>query len=104
MVKWEEIKKPFKFGGLDIRSIVELNKALQGKWLWRFLHENNRLWRKIVWSQWGELDWDISGEWSVGRQHGRRLWRKMMMQWPLFRCNLQWKLGRGNSVRFWKDV
>lgn len=32
--QWEEIKKPIKCGGLGIRSIVDLNVALQGKWLW----------------------------------------------------------------------
>lgn len=29
LVKWEEIKKPLKYGGLGTRSIVNLNVALQ---------------------------------------------------------------------------
>lgn len=52
LVKWEEVKKPLKDGSLGIRSIVELNVALQGKWLWRFLHEDDKLWRKIVKIRW----------------------------------------------------
>lgn len=52
-VKWEDVKKPINFGGLGIRSMVNMNIALQGKWLWRYLTEVNSLWRKIVHARWG---------------------------------------------------
>lgn len=42
LVKWEHIKRPLKQGGLGIRSMVAY-EVLQGKWLWRFLVEENRL-------------------------------------------------------------
>lgn len=49
-------KKPFNQGGLGIRSIVEMNVALQGKWLWRFLKEDVRMWRRIIKLKWGGLE------------------------------------------------
>lgn len=89
---------------LRIRTIVDLNMALQAQWLWIFLKEDNRLWRKIVWTRWGDLNWDNSGRTRIGRPHGTSLWRKISMQWPQFLDNLQWKVGRDNKIRFWKDV
>lgn len=62
-MNWEDIKKPFMVGGIRIRSMVRINEALQGKWLWRYLTEENRLWRRIVESQWGDpmLDSGVLG-------------------------------------------
>ncbi|XP_021888529.1 uncharacterized protein LOC110807660 [Carica papaya] len=65
LVSWEEIKKPVLRGGLGIRSLVYLNMALQGKWLWKFLTEEDKIWRKIVFVRWGGPD-------SVGAGAGYR--------------------------------
>lgn len=48
LVKWEEIKKLIFKGGLGIKSLVEMNVTLQGKWLWRYFQEEEGLWRKII--------------------------------------------------------
>lgn len=33
LVNWKDIKKPLKNGGLGLRSIITLNRALLGKWI-----------------------------------------------------------------------
>lgn len=48
LVKWNDIKKPIDFGGLAIKSMVMMSEELKGKWLWRFLGEEDRLGRKII--------------------------------------------------------
>ena len=35
-------------GGLGIRSLSNFNKALLGKWNWRFAMEENAVWRNII--------------------------------------------------------
>lgn len=41
LVAWDEIKKPMSQGGLGLRSLMEMNMALRGKCLRRFIKENN---------------------------------------------------------------
>ena len=42
-----------KEGGLGIRSLVALNKALLGKWSWRFAKEREPLWKKVIIDEFG---------------------------------------------------
>ncbi|XP_020270858.1 uncharacterized protein LOC109846046 [Asparagus officinalis] len=36
LVKWEEVCKPKKCGGLGVKNLKVMNKALLGKWLWKW--------------------------------------------------------------------
>lgn len=59
LVKWDELKNSMYGGGLGLRSIVEMNFALQGKWLWGFLSEDKKLLKRVVDARWG--DWEQDG-------------------------------------------
>lgn len=61
-VRWEEICKSESEGGLGVKNLLMFNKALLGKWIWRFLTEQNSLWRKIIKSKFGDLCWNRDGE------------------------------------------
>lgn len=73
LVKWKEVKKHPRHGGLGIRSMVELNVALHSKLLWRFCMKEDRLWRKIVTVRWGDLNWDNRDGKRSRKQHGKSL-------------------------------
>ena len=54
LVDWDKVCAPIVNGGLGIRKLITFNKALLGKWLWRFGKEEDRLWRRVVASKYGE--------------------------------------------------
>ena len=102
LVGWDKVCAPIANSGLGIRKLTTFNKALLGKWLWRFRKEENRLWRRVVASKFGE-EWG-GGTSKLGRGvHGCGLWRAFRMGWEDFSKNTQFVVGLRNSVRFWQD-
>ncbi|RVW89589.1 hypothetical protein CK203_036424 [Vitis vinifera] len=69
-----------KDGGLGICSLATFNKALLGKWLWRFANENESLWKQIIstkydlqeggWCSKGARDRHGVGVWKAIRNEG----------------------------------
>ena len=54
LVGWDKVCAPLENGGLGVRKLITFNKALLGKWLWRFGIEETRLWRRVVALKFGE--------------------------------------------------
>ena len=48
LVSWDAVCLGKEKGGLRIRSLATLNKALLGKWAWRFAVEDNPMWKKVI--------------------------------------------------------
>ena len=47
LVKWEEVCKPKYCGGLGIINLRIMNKALLGKWIWKWFDGKPNLWKQI---------------------------------------------------------
>ncbi|XP_059669320.1 uncharacterized protein LOC132314474 [Cornus florida] len=103
LVNWDQVCQPLRFGGLGIRKIVPFNRALLGRWLWRFGRERHRQWRRVVLCRFGEG----SGGWSslpVTIMGGVGLWKFIRKGWDVCSTLIRFKVRNGRHVRFWEDL
>jgi hypothetical protein len=107
-VKWGEICKSKKDGGLGIKDLRLMNKSLLAKWRWKLLSEGDELWKKVL----------------VARHGGTILGKaNLVVEDYKAEASVWWKdicrvdeglgwfsraatkvLGNGNNTLFWKDV
>ena len=102
LINWEVVCSQKESGGLGIRKIDLLNKALLGKWIWRFVCEEDMFWRKVVGVKYGQLGFgwrtrEDSGTFGVG------VWREIMKESSWCWSNIEFKVGKGTKVSFWTD-
>ena len=102
LVNWSIVCMEKKDGGLGIKNLSRLNKALLGKWCWRFASEQDSLWKQVIVRKFGEEE----GCWCSGaskESHGVGLWKAIRNGWMEFSKRVAFKVGGGRRVRFWKD-
>ena len=103
LVNWSAVCTNMRQGGLGIRSLVALNKALLGKWNWKFSIERNSLWKQVIIDKYGEEEggWcskEVRGAYGVG------LWKAIRKDWEIIRSRSRFIVGNGRKVKFWKDL
>ena len=92
-------------GGLGIRDLPSLNKALLFKWKWLMFHQPDQLWTRILISMyngWRGL------EYGPRKQYFSTWWadlRAIFQQQNVVSADnqIRWKLGRGDKFLFWED-
>jgi hypothetical protein len=102
LVKWSKVCSPISEGGLGIRKLVDFNRALLGKWLWRYGHEREAWWRVVVEAKYGSM-W---GGWCTYPHSGAMgvsLWKNIRSGWEIFSSHSRLVVGEGNWVQFWHD-
>jgi hypothetical protein len=77
LVSWNKVCMPIAHGVLGVRNLVAFNKALLGKWLWRFGVEESKFWRRVLVAKYGMTGrgWytrPVRGShgWSLERDYG----------------------------------
>lgn len=98
--KW--VCEPLHNGGLGVHNLVVFNKALIGKWLWRYINESESLWRRVVDKIYGSM-W---GGWSthkVTQPYGISLRKFIRAGWETFSRFLTYTVGDGTRFKFWHD-
>ena len=76
LVNWKTVCQPVYCGGLGIKNHAVLNQALLGKWLWRFMVEQDFLWKQVIVTKYGYE----AGSWSPGianGPYGMSLWKNI---------------------------
>ncbi|KAL5572344.1 hypothetical protein UlMin_021941 [Ulmus minor] len=100
LVDWKLVCTPKKCGGLGIGNLLIRNKALLGKWLWRFPLEQHTLWAAVIRSKYGlnREGWDTN---LVTVGSFRNPWKFIAQGTSNFLLNTKWVVGRGDRILFW---
>ena len=74
LVNWEVVCAEKEKGGLGLRKLVLLNKALLGKWIWRFACEKENLWKQVLLAKYGQegFGWRTK---KVNKMFGVGVWK-----------------------------
>ena len=83
-----------KKGGLGVKCLSTLNKALLSKWNRRFANKRDVLWNQVIRRKYGE----DRGGWSsreVREAHGVGLWKGIRMDWDFVGSRILFLIGNG---------
>jgi hypothetical protein len=93
---------PLAHGGLGVRKVEVFNRALLGKWLWKFGREDTHFWRWVIAAKYG-LEW---GGWMSSNPrgtHGCSVWKGILSGWDVFQHHVELVAGLGSRILFWHD-
>ena len=83
LVGWDTVCSPLAQGGLGVKKVEVFNRALLGKWLYKFGREETQLWRRVIAAKYG-LEW---GGWMTRNPkgtHGCSPWKGIFSGWGFF--------------------
>ena len=102
LVRWDQVCSPMDCGGLGVKNLTLFNKALLGKWLWRFGVEENHLWPRVIVAKYG-MEWGGWRSKPCRGTHGCGLWKSISLGWDVFIERIEFSVGKGDRIKFWFD-
>ena len=103
-MKWKTICSNKDRGGLGVKCLGTLNKALLAKWAWKFASEDSPLWKNII-----SLKYDVDKGGGLVRKNGKGafgvgLWKDISKEAVVLKQFSNLVVGNGKRFHFWKDI
>ncbi|KAL2251963.1 UNVERIFIED_CONTAM: hypothetical protein Sindi_2318600 [Sesamum indicum] len=99
-VAWKEICKPKEEGGLGLKDMSTLNRALMCKKLCEVI----RCDRTSIWVEWLRHDrLRDDSIWTIPENRGPWGWRKILRLRGWLRSVVEYRISNGNEFLLWKD-
>ena len=103
LVNWEAVCVDKEKGGFGIRKLTLLNKALLGKWIWRFACAKEDLWKQVLMVKYGQEDFGWRTKKAFGA-FGVGVWKEILKEVGWCWEKMAFKVGKGTKIRFWTDL
>ncbi|WKA05140.1 hypothetical protein VitviT2T_023123 [Vitis vinifera] len=103
LIKWEAICEAKSNGGLGLRKLVLLNKALLGKWVWRLAIDRDDLWKQVIIEKYGQEGHGWRAKKAIGTI-GVGVWKEIWKESDWCWDNMGFIVGKGNKINFWTDA
>ncbi|KAL0294470.1 UNVERIFIED_CONTAM: hypothetical protein Sradi_6886500 [Sesamum radiatum] len=98
-VAWSQVCRPKEEGGLGIRNVMALNKALMSRHLWRLITQD----RTSIWVKWViTVRLRMHSIWTVSDRVGSWGWRKLLLR-PLLLPFIEYRIGNVEFFSIWHD-
>jgi hypothetical protein len=99
MAKWMAVCRPRDHGGLGIINTEIMNQCLLTKWIWKIEIGSDELWCKLL-----KAKYIHAGNFFCSNQKGSsQFWKGLHKVKHLFKWGAEYKVYRGDRVRFWHD-
>ena len=102
-MNWNTICSSKEKGRLGVRDLSLVNKALLGKWIWRFTVEDNSFWKDVI-----SIKYLVEeGGWYTKTTRGNfglGPLKDISKEIGLMKLNFVFAIGDGSRVRFWEDT
>ncbi|KAK4381076.1 putative ribonuclease H protein [Sesamum angolense] len=99
-VAWSEVCRPMEEGGLGIRDILALNKALMTRHLWNVIQSS----QSSIWVQWiAHTHLRHKSVWTIDAKGGSWGWRKLLRLRSALLPYIEFKVGNGEIFSIWHD-
>ncbi|KAK2656705.1 hypothetical protein Ddye_009757 [Dipteronia dyeriana] len=109
-VKWSDVCKKKAIGGLGIGCILDKNKGILAKWVWRFGTERGALWGKVIVAKYringNQLLWfgSLSPTDSFFVKAVNNLWKEGSISAVLIEEGFGVVIGKEDRADFWNDI
>ncbi|GKU90588.1 hypothetical protein SLEP1_g4569 [Rubroshorea leprosula] len=100
LVSWEVVCRSKDQGGLGLRAARDNNRALVAKLGWRVLVGDEAPWCQVMRQKYLRTSTFLSTEASP---RSSVTWRSIIHYKDVLEFGLQWRIGLGDSINFWKD-
>ncbi|RVW26081.1 putative ribonuclease H protein [Vitis vinifera] len=101
LVKWEVVCTDKDKGGLGLRKLAMLNKALLGKWIWRYACDKDNLWKQVIKVKYGQ-EGLVGGQRRLMGAVGVGVWKEIWKESEWCWGNMIFRVGKGNTIKFWQ--
>ncbi|KAK3224465.1 hypothetical protein Dsin_011490 [Dipteronia sinensis] len=109
-VSWEMLCRGKDKGGLGISRMLDKNRGLLAKWIWRFGWEENTLWKRVLCAKYGMNIRDLRWEWNITSNPSHlvssvsKLHQENVQIYNIITNGFKVVVGNGERARFWKDI
>ncbi|XP_039140399.1 uncharacterized protein LOC120277606 [Dioscorea cayenensis subsp. rotundata] len=100
LVSWKALCRDREQGGWGILDLNNFNKALLGKWWWKYANDPDGEGTEVIHFNYGSVSWDM-----FPRTSGRMsfFWKGVLKILPVLRCCVTSTINSGSETFFWKD-
>jgi hypothetical protein len=101
LANWHLVSMKKEYMGLGVPNLRDLNMALLGSWVKRFLKDEGKLWHSIIQQKYVRHGTNI---FCLPHSQPFNFWNGVLWAAKSLKFGFRWSVGDGSKIRFWEDT